>query len=89
MKKMIALLSGWRHSGFYVFCGKRILPKEETALETLARYIIRTSFSQERMQYIDQEGTVIYSVKRRQRSEGLRRPRKARNHVLGCSERGG
>ena len=45
---MIALLSGWRHSGFHVFCGKRILPKEETALENLARYIIRASFSQDR-----------------------------------------
>jgi hypothetical protein len=32
-------------------------------LENLARYIIRTSFSQERMQYLDNEGTVIYTAK--------------------------
>jgi hypothetical protein len=62
-REMIALLSGWRYSGFHVFCGKRILPKEETALENLARYIIRASFSQERLQYLDTEGTVIYGAK--------------------------
>jgi hypothetical protein len=62
-REMIALLSGWRHSGFHVFCGKRILPKEETALENLARYVIRASFSQERMQYLDNEGTVTYAAK--------------------------
>ena len=61
--EMITLLSGWRHSGFHVFCGKRITPKEETALEHLARYIIRASFSQERMQYLAEKGTVIYSAK--------------------------
>jgi hypothetical protein len=40
-----------------------ILPTEETSLENLARYIIRASFSQERMQYLDHEGTVIYAAK--------------------------
>lgn len=49
-KEMIAMLSTWRHSGFHVFCGNRISPDEETAMENLARYIIRSSFSQERMQ---------------------------------------
>ena len=62
-KEMIALLSTWRHSGFHVFCGNRIQPKEEEAMESLARYIIRASFSQERMQYLADEGTVIYSAK--------------------------
>jgi len=32
-------------------------------MENLARYIIRVSFSQERMQYLDQEGKVIYTAK--------------------------
>jgi hypothetical protein len=32
-------------------------------MENLARYIIRASFSQERMQYLDQEGTVVYKSK--------------------------
>jgi REP element-mobilizing transposase RayT len=62
-KEMIAMLSTWRHSGFHVFCGNRISPDEETSMENLARYIIRASFSQERMQYLDQEATVIYTAK--------------------------
>lgn len=59
----ISLLSTWRHSGLHVFCGNRIQPKEEKAMESLARYIIRASFSQERMQYLADEGTVIYAAK--------------------------
>ena len=48
-KEMIAMLSTWRHSGFHVFCGNRISPNDDTAMENLARYIIRASFSQERI----------------------------------------
>jgi len=62
-KELIAMLSTWRHSGFNVFCGNRILPQDETAMENLARYIIRASFSQERMHYLEQEGKVIYTAK--------------------------
>ncbi|MBW6487419.1 MAG: transposase [Syntrophobacterales bacterium] len=62
-KEMIAMLSTWRHSGFNVFCGNRISPDDDTAMENLARYIIRASFSQERMQYLDQEGEVVYKSK--------------------------
>ena len=40
------------HSGFNVYCGKAIWPHNEDGLENLARYIIRASFSQERMTYI-------------------------------------
>ena len=57
------MLSTWRHSGFHVFCGNRISPNDDTAMENLARYIIRASFSQERMQYLDQEGKVVYTAK--------------------------
>jgi len=32
-------------------------------MENLARYIIRASFSQERMKYLDQEGKVVYMSK--------------------------
>jgi hypothetical protein len=62
---MIAILSTCRHSGFHVFYGNRISPDEEKAAENLARCIIRTSFSQERMQYLDQEGKVVYRSKDR------------------------
>ena len=43
-QEMIAMLSTWRHSGFHVFCGNRISPNDETAMENLARYIIRATF---------------------------------------------
>ena len=60
---MIDMLMSWRHSGFNVFCGSRIQPGDETAMENLARYIIRASFSQERMTYIPEESKVIYQSK--------------------------
>ena len=41
----------------------RISSDDDTAMENLAHYIIRASFSQERMQYLDQEGTVVYTSK--------------------------
>jgi hypothetical protein len=49
-KETVAMLSSWRHSGFNVFlrqaqdgvCGKRISPKDDTAMENLARYIMRS-----------------------------------------------
>jgi len=62
-EEMVRMLSAWKHSGFNVFCGNRISPSDDTAMENLARYIIRASFSQERMQYLDQEGTVVYTSK--------------------------
>jgi hypothetical protein len=60
---MIAMLSNWRHSGFQVFGGQRIFPQGETAMENLARYIIRASFSQERMQYLAEPSKVVYRAK--------------------------
>ena len=53
----------WRHSGFNAFCGSRLQPKDEKAMENLARYIIRASFSQERMTYIPAQSKVIYQSK--------------------------
>jgi len=52
-----------------VYCGKTIWPRNEEGLETLARYIIRASFSQERMTYIavddsaDGTAEVLYESK--------------------------
>jgi len=40
-QEMIAMLSKWRHSGFHVFCGNRISPGDEMAMENLARSVIR------------------------------------------------
>ena len=55
--------SNWHHSGFNVFCGPRIQPGDAEAMENLARYIIRASFSQERMTYIPDESKVVYRAK--------------------------
>jgi len=62
-REMIALLDKWRHTGFNVFAGPRILPRQEKAMENLARYIIRASFSQERMTYHRDIGQVEYKSK--------------------------
>ena len=62
-KDLVDMLMKWRHSGFNVFCGSRIQPGDEKAMENLARYIIRASFSQERMTYIAEESKVIYRSK--------------------------
>lgn len=60
---LIDMMMGWRHSGFNVYCGQRIQPSEEEAMENLARYVVRASFSQERMTYIPEESKVFYRSK--------------------------
>jgi len=62
-EEMARMLSAWKHSGFNVFCGNRISPSDDTAMENLARYIIRASFSQERMQHLEQEGKLSIGPK--------------------------
>ena len=42
---LVDMLMKWRHSGFNVFCGSRIQPESEEAMENLARYIIRAFLS--------------------------------------------
>ncbi len=49
---VIENMMNWRHSGFNVYYGKAIWPHNEQGLENLTRYIIRASFSQERMRYV-------------------------------------
>jgi hypothetical protein len=61
-KEMIRILSSWRQSGLHVICGKRLSPNDAMSMESRARYIIRTSFSQERMQYLDQQENVVQSI---------------------------
>jgi hypothetical protein len=61
--ELVDMHKTWRHSGFNVFCGPRIQPGDEQAMENLARYIVRASFSQERMTYVRDESKVIYQSK--------------------------
>jgi hypothetical protein len=51
--------------------GNRISPDDETVMENLTRYVIRASFSQECMQYLNQEGQVVYISKDGRTSKSL------------------
>ena len=62
-KRIVELIGTWKHTGFGVYCGKRINPKDAKSTENLARYIIRASFSQERMKYYPDEAKVTYESK--------------------------
>jgi len=60
---LVGMLMSWRHSGFNLFCGPRIQPRYKEAMENLARYIIRSSFSQERLTYILEDSKVVFQPK--------------------------
>ena len=62
-RELVDMHKSWRHSGFNVFCGDRIQAGDEKAMENLARYIVRASFSQERMTYVRNESKVTYQSK--------------------------
>ena len=53
----------WHHSGFNVHVCEPIAADGRNALESLAHYIIRCQFSQERMTYLENSGTVSYRSK--------------------------
>jgi hypothetical protein len=67
----LVIKKGWWNSGngsvkkclSNVFCGPRIRPHDEKAMDNLARYIVRTSFSQEKMTYVPQDSKVLYQSK--------------------------
>ena len=63
IKELVDMLMSLRHSGFNVYCGPRIQPGDNQAMENLACYIIRTTFSQERMTHIPEKSKVIYQSK--------------------------
>ena len=62
-QRMVELINSWKHTGFSVYCGKRIYPRDKISTENLARYIIRASFSQERMKYYPDRLIVTYESK--------------------------
>jgi len=57
-------IRSWRHSGFGVHRGKRIDSDDRESLERVARYIVRNPFSQEKITYNEQTGSVIYRSKK-------------------------
>ena len=58
----IELILSRRHSGFVLYCGDRTYPKDSRAMKNLVRYIIRVSFSQERMKYFPEESKLQISI---------------------------
>jgi len=58
-------LRKWRHSGFGVFRGERIDSGDRDGLEQLARYIVRNTFSEDKITYNEKTGTVIYRSKKK------------------------
>ena len=46
----IELLLSWHHTGFSVHTGTRVEPEDGTAVERLARYLMRPPISLERME---------------------------------------
>jgi len=62
-ERVVDLIISWRHTGFGVYCGKRINPSQARSTENLARYIVRASFSQERMKYFPGQAKVTYQSK--------------------------
>ena len=62
--EFIRMLMQWRHmSGFNIHNGVKIDRQDNKGREVLAQYIIRSSFALEKIQYIEDSGTVIYSSK--------------------------
>jgi hypothetical protein len=60
---VIENMRSWRHTGFHVHIGSRIWPEDENALDNLAKYVVRASFSQERMVCVPAEKSADGSAK--------------------------
>ncbi len=53
-------LLSWKHSGFSVYNGKPIKRNDAAGLKRVGQYIIRNPFSEQKMTYNEENGTVIY-----------------------------
>jgi hypothetical protein len=62
-ESIIKLILSWHHSGFNVYCTERIYPCYTQSMENIARYIIRASFSVDRLSYVSEASKVIYNSK--------------------------
>jgi hypothetical protein len=57
------MLRKWKHSGFSLWRSRRIAPDKKDHAERLAQYIIRNSFSMEKMEIAALTGKVLYRSK--------------------------
>jgi hypothetical protein len=58
----IELLLSWRHTGFSVDNSVTVYPSDEQGLERLARYMIRSPVSLQRLHYLPQTQQVFYQT---------------------------
>ena len=56
---VIRKLLGWRHSGFSLHNAVRIGSHDAEGRRAVAKYILRSPFSQEKLRYYARTGTVI------------------------------
>ena len=61
MKKLVS----WRNSGFNIHNQVKIKSQDSRGRESLAQYILRSPFSQEKMTYREETKTVLYRTKMR------------------------
>jgi len=61
--KLVERLLTWRHSGFSIHNQVRIQSHDQRGRETLAQYILRSPFSQEKITYHPKSRTVLYRSK--------------------------
>ena len=60
----IELLMSWRHTGFSVDNSITVYPSDEQGLERLARYMIRSPVSLQRLNYLPETQKVLYQTKK-------------------------
>jgi hypothetical protein len=72
-EEIVKLILSWRHSGFNVHCSPRIRSGDDEAMENLPRYVVRASFSQERMTHVlscpqqrRADGSLLWVLQQRQ-----------------------
>ena len=65
------MLDSRKHDGCTVFCGDRIYPGDDTAMENLGRYIIRAAFSQDCVIYLRDEATLVYKARKGPETKNL------------------
>jgi hypothetical protein len=60
----VKMIMKWRHnSGFSVHHQVRIKPEDEKGIENLSQYILRNTFSNSKIQYVEETETVLYRSK--------------------------
>jgi hypothetical protein len=59
----IELLMSWRHTGFSIDNSVTVYPSDEQGLERLARYMLRSPLSLQRLHYSPETQQLIYQAK--------------------------